>query len=159
MVKRSSSCRPLSKYAGVCYDEPDRPDRPAPQGRTAVVRVIVPPDPSGRVFEDDLDPGDLVFDRKLTPMLVWHERYPVGRGRRSGWVLSYDPTASETPTTTSSVSACRMSMPPWRRLASTCIRSGYPVTVGLDKRTCEECPSSPMGLIPGRPQRLTVIPG
>ena len=23
-------------------------------------------------------------------MLVWHERYPVGRGWRSGWVLSYD---------------------------------------------------------------------
>jgi hypothetical protein len=55
-----------------------------------VVRVIVPPDPGGRVFEDDLDPGDLVFDGKLTPMLVWHERYPVGRGWRSGWVLSYD---------------------------------------------------------------------
>jgi len=32
-----------------------------------VVRVIVPPDLSGRVFEDDLDPGDLVFDGKLTP--------------------------------------------------------------------------------------------
>ena len=30
-----------------------------------VVRVIVPPDPSGRVFEDDLDPGDLVFDGKF----------------------------------------------------------------------------------------------
>jgi hypothetical protein len=54
-----------------------------------VVRVIVPPDPSGRVFVDDLDPGDLVFDGKLTPMLVWHERYPIGRGWRSGWVLSY----------------------------------------------------------------------
>jgi hypothetical protein len=55
-----------------------------------VVRVIVPPDLSGPVFEDDLDPGDLVFDGKLTPMLVWHEHYPVGRGWRSGWVLSYD---------------------------------------------------------------------
>jgi hypothetical protein len=55
-----------------------------------VVRVIVPPDRSGQVFEDDLDPTDLVFDRKLTPMLVWHERYPIGRGWRSGWVLSYD---------------------------------------------------------------------
>ena len=55
-----------------------------------VVRVIVPPDPGGRVFKDDLDPGDLVFDGKLTPMLVWHERYPVGRAWRSGWVLSYD---------------------------------------------------------------------
>ena len=55
-----------------------------------IVRVIVPPDPSGRVFEDDLNPGDLVFDGMLTPMLVWHERYPIGRGWRSGWVLSYD---------------------------------------------------------------------
>jgi hypothetical protein len=55
-----------------------------------VVRVIVLPDPRGRVFEDDLDPAGLVFDGKLTPMLVWHERYPVGRGWRSGWVLSYD---------------------------------------------------------------------
>ena len=54
------------------------------------VRVIVPPDPGGRMFEDDLDSGDLVFDSKLTPMLVWHEHYPVGRGWRSGWVLSYD---------------------------------------------------------------------
>jgi hypothetical protein len=54
------------------------------------VRVIVPPDPSGRVFEDDLDPGDVVFDGNRTAMLVWHERYPLGRGWRSGWVLSYD---------------------------------------------------------------------
>jgi hypothetical protein len=54
------------------------------------VRVIVPPDRSGRIFDDDLDPGDLVFDGQRTPMLVWHERYPVGRGWRSGWVLSYD---------------------------------------------------------------------
>ncbi len=29
-----------------------------------VVRVIVPPDPSGRVFEDDLDPGDLQRKRE-----------------------------------------------------------------------------------------------
>ena len=55
-----------------------------------VVRVIVPPDPGGRIFEGDLDPGDLVFDGMLTPMLVWHEHYPIGRGWRSGWVLSYD---------------------------------------------------------------------
>jgi hypothetical protein len=48
-----------------------------------VVRVIVPPDPSGPVFEDDPDPGDLVFDGKRTPMLVWHERYPVGH---PGWL-------------------------------------------------------------------------
>jgi hypothetical protein len=62
-----------------------------------VVRVIVPPDPGGRVFEDDLDPGDLVFDGSLTPMLVWHERYPVGRGWRSGWVLSYDTDGNGNP--------------------------------------------------------------
>jgi len=55
-----------------------------------VIRVIVPPDTRGRLFADDLDPGDVVFDRRLTAMLVWHERYPVGRGWRSGWVLSYD---------------------------------------------------------------------
>lgn len=55
-----------------------------------VVRVIVRPDPSGRVFEDEPEPGDLAFDGKLTPMLVWHERYPIGRGWRSGWVLSFD---------------------------------------------------------------------
>jgi hypothetical protein len=55
-----------------------------------VIRVIVPPDLSGRLFSDDLDPGDVVFDGNRTPMLVWHERYPVGRGWRSGWVLSYD---------------------------------------------------------------------
>ena len=54
------------------------------------IRVIVPPDHSGRLFPDDLDPGDVIFDGKLTPMLIWHERYPVGRGWRSGWVLSYD---------------------------------------------------------------------
>jgi hypothetical protein len=42
------------------------------------------------VFDDDLDPGDVVFDGNRTPMLVWHERYPVGRGSRSGWVLSFD---------------------------------------------------------------------
>ena len=35
-----------------------------------VVRVIVPPDLRGPVFEDDLDPGDLVSDGKRTPMLV-----------------------------------------------------------------------------------------
>src|ERR1700678_4289929 len=54
------------------------------------VRVIVPPNLSGRVFDDDLDAGDVVFDGNLTAMLVWHERCPLGRGWRSGWVLSYD---------------------------------------------------------------------
>jgi hypothetical protein len=66
-------------------------------GLRHVVRVIVPPDLSGRVFEDDLDPGDLVFDGKLTPMLVWHEHYPVGRGWRSGWVLNYDTDGNGNP--------------------------------------------------------------
>jgi hypothetical protein len=61
------------------------------------VRVIVPPDRSGPVFEDDLDPRNLVFDGKLTPMLVWHEQYPVGRGWRSGWVLSYDSDGNGNP--------------------------------------------------------------
>ena len=54
------------------------------------VRVIVPADLSGRIFEDDLDRRDVVFDGNLTAMLIWHERYPLGRGWRSGWVLSYD---------------------------------------------------------------------
>jgi hypothetical protein len=54
------------------------------------VRVIVPPDLSGRVFEGDLDPGDVVFDGNRTAMLIWHDRYRLGRGWRSGWVLSYD---------------------------------------------------------------------
>jgi hypothetical protein len=61
------------------------------------VRVIVRPDPRGRVFEDDLDPADVVFDGKLTPMLVWHEHYPIGRGSRSGWVLSYDTDGNGNP--------------------------------------------------------------
>lgn len=54
------------------------------------IRVVVPPDPSARRFQDDLDPGDVVFDGNLTPMLIWYERYPVGRGWRTGWVLSFD---------------------------------------------------------------------
>jgi hypothetical protein len=61
------------------------------------VRVIVPPDLHGRVFEDDLDPGEVVFDGNRTPMLIWHERYPLGRGRRSGWVLSYDTDGNGNP--------------------------------------------------------------
>jgi hypothetical protein len=31
-----------------------------------------------------------VFDDGWTAMLIWHERYPLGRGWRSGRVLSYD---------------------------------------------------------------------
>jgi hypothetical protein len=53
-------------------------------------RVIIPPDTQGRVFDDDLGPGNIVFDRNLTPILTWHERCPVGRGWRSGWLLIYD---------------------------------------------------------------------
>lgn len=55
-----------------------------------VIRVIVPPELGSRAFQDDLDMGDVVFDGKLTPMLVWRDHYPVGRGWRSGWVLTYD---------------------------------------------------------------------
>jgi hypothetical protein len=54
------------------------------------IRVIVPPDLRARLFKDDLDPDDVIFDRNLTPMLIWHERYPVGRGWRTGWVLRFD---------------------------------------------------------------------
>ena len=91
-----------------------------------VVRVIVPPDPSGRVFEDDLDPGDLVFDGDLTPMLVWHERYRSAAAGDPAGCSAMTPTATGTQTTTSSVSACPMSMSPWRRLASTCAQSATP---------------------------------
>jgi hypothetical protein len=55
-----------------------------------VIRVIVPPDLGSRAFQDDLELGDVVFDGGLTPMLIWHDHYPVGRGWRSGWVLTYD---------------------------------------------------------------------
>jgi hypothetical protein len=34
------------------------------------IRVIVPPHLDGRLFQDDLDPGDVVFDGNLTPMLI-----------------------------------------------------------------------------------------
>ena len=60
------------------------------------VRVIVPPDLNGRAFEDHLDPGDMVFDGNRTAMLIWHERYPLGHGWRSGWVLSFDTKARGT---------------------------------------------------------------
>jgi hypothetical protein len=61
------------------------------------VRVIVPAGLGGRVFEDDLDPGDVVFDGHRTAMLIWHDRYPLGRGWRSGWVLSYDANGGGNP--------------------------------------------------------------
>jgi len=81
----------LSKYAGLSsVANPTGEIGQLREEELPVVRVIVPPDRSGRMFEDDLTPGDLVFDGKLTPMLVWHEHYPVGRGWRSGWVLRYD---------------------------------------------------------------------
>jgi hypothetical protein len=68
-----------------------------PRSSLPAIRVIVPPDLSGRLFQDDLDPDDVVFDGNLTPMLIWHERYPIGRGWRSGWVLSYDTTGKGDP--------------------------------------------------------------
>jgi hypothetical protein len=54
------------------------------------IRVIVRPDLGSRAFPDDLDPDDVVFDGRRTAMLIWHDHYPVGRGWRSGWVLTYD---------------------------------------------------------------------
>jgi hypothetical protein len=54
------------------------------------IRVIVPPALGGRLFQDDLDLADVEFDVSLMPMLIWHDRYPLGRGWRSGWVLTYD---------------------------------------------------------------------
>jgi hypothetical protein len=54
------------------------------------IRVIVPPAPGGRLFADDLDLGNVDFVGSPTPMLIWHDRYRLGRGWRSGWVLIYD---------------------------------------------------------------------
>lgn len=54
------------------------------------IRVIVLADSNGRAFDDDPDPGDVVFDSSLTPMLVYRDSYPALGGRRSGWVLHYD---------------------------------------------------------------------
>jgi hypothetical protein len=54
------------------------------------IRVIVPAASGARRFGDDLDLDDVGFDGRLTPMLIWHDRYPIGRGWRSGWVLTYD---------------------------------------------------------------------
>jgi hypothetical protein len=62
-----------------------------------VIRVIVRPDVGSRAFSDDPDRDDLVFDRRLTPMLVWHDHYRLGRGWRSGWVLTYDTDGKGTP--------------------------------------------------------------
>src|SRR6202035_4274270 len=54
------------------------------------IRVIVPAAAGGHRFGDDLDLDDVGFDDRRTPMLIWHDRYPIGRGWRSGWVLTYD---------------------------------------------------------------------
>ena len=54
------------------------------------IRVIVLPALGGRMFQDDLDLSDVESDGSLMPMLIWHDRYPLGRGWRSGWVLTYD---------------------------------------------------------------------
>ncbi len=54
------------------------------------IRVIVPAAREGRWFPGDLDLDGVSFDGNLTPMLIWHDRYPLGRGWRSGWVLTYD---------------------------------------------------------------------
>jgi hypothetical protein len=39
-------------------------------------KVVVLPDPDGRTFPDDLDPGDMVFDEQGTPILEWNDHYP-----------------------------------------------------------------------------------
>ena len=67
----------------------EAPAQSATADREIVISRVISA-PRELVFEDDLDSAGLVFDGKLTPMLVWHEYYPVGRGWRSGWVLSYD---------------------------------------------------------------------
>ena len=54
------------------------------------IRVIVLLALGGRMFQDDFDLGDVESGGSLMPMLIWHDRYPVGRGWRSGWVLTYD---------------------------------------------------------------------
>jgi hypothetical protein len=45
-------------------------------------------------------------------------------------VLSYDTDGKGIQTTTSSASAWPMSMPPWRRLASTCVQPTIPPLAG-----------------------------
>src|SRR6266436_3223406 len=99
------------------------------------VRVIVPPDLSGRVFEDDLDPGDVVFDRNLTAMLIWHERYPPARGTR---------------TTTSSASAWQTSTPPWHRPATTCDPWAIPPAAGRCHNRGQQYGRPPPGKVPRR---------
>ena len=42
------------------------------------------------VLRSVLDDRSPDYAANRTAMLVWHERYPLGRGWRSGWVLSYD---------------------------------------------------------------------
>jgi hypothetical protein len=61
------------------------------------IRVIVPPDVGSRAFQDDLEQGEIVFDDRATPMLVWHDHYRLGRGWRSGWVLTYDADGKGSP--------------------------------------------------------------
>src|SRR5580704_6556071 len=87
-----------------------------------VVRAIVPPDLSGPVFEDDLDPADLVFDGKLSPCWSGTSATRSAAAGDPAGCSAMTPTATGTQTTTSSASACQMSMPPWRRPASICVQ-------------------------------------
>jgi hypothetical protein len=47
------------------------------------IRVVVLADPNGRHFEDDMDPGDVVFDEQGTPILEYGHHAVHGMG----WTL------------------------------------------------------------------------
>jgi hypothetical protein len=53
------------------------------------IRVMVPAAADRRRFRDDLALDDVGFDSRRTAMLVWHDRYPIGRGYPiGGWARS-----------------------------------------------------------------------
>ena len=68
-------------------DQGGRGDGPDFRHRERVVsddiRVVVLPDPDGRLFDDDVDPGDVVFDEQGTPIL----QYGRHAGHGIGWTL------------------------------------------------------------------------
>jgi hypothetical protein len=49
------------------------------------IRVIVHPDPRGRLFADDPDPGSIVFGDSEAPLLHYGEHPEHG----PGWTLDY----------------------------------------------------------------------
>jgi hypothetical protein len=44
------------------------------------IRIVVPADPSGRRFDDDDDPGDVMFDEQGTPILQYGHHAVHGDG-------------------------------------------------------------------------------